>query len=144
MLGYQDDFTVQLSLELNIVLVVKYLPLTAMQLFCMFDLNWFLPKPQNCSPVAGRKQRQLGNLGSLVLLLSLTKADTEPLVLVGRIEKSSISYFGAFPHVCPCVHSLLSSFCVLSDPSTELTSAKQNIVPKTLVLAPAVQLSCSH
>ena len=95
-----------------------------MQLFCVFGLHsGFSLSQSTAAPLLEESRGSWETWAlSLVLLLSLTKADTEPLVLVGRTENSSTSYFCAFPHSCP-VHSHLSSFCALSDRSAELNSA---------------------
>lgn len=105
--------------------VPKMSSLTAMQLFCMFDLHsGFSLSQSTAAPLLeeSRGSWETWNL-SLVPLLPPTKCDTEPLMLVGKTKNSSISSFCAFAHICPSVHSHLSSFCALSDHSTELASA---------------------
>lgn len=65
LLGYQGDFTVQLSQELNgiYVLFVKYLPSLPCSCFPVWSVFFFLPKPEWCDTVGEGKRRQLASLG---------------------------------------------------------------------------------
>lgn len=91
--------------------VCKMSSLTAMQLFHMFDLHSGFSTSQNtAASLLESKGRRETWAFFLVLLLSLAKADAEPLLQVGRTETPSISYSCAFPRIC-LVHSHCSSSC---------------------------------